>query len=306
MKAYVIYRSLDLEIVKSQLKIISDNIPDLELLILQDFSQHMWKTSAKKKIKEADFAIFFVGEHAHSSGNIDWELEKFIKYRKPIYTIKLHKDYKYNDVLFKKLTFGNISNAKNRGVMISKEISIDNLYSVLQTEIDMDISKDVLCHNDMPEEVMIEQYKAYLQTSEELLTRRQTASNFYITVNSGLLSIFTTVLAIINAIGINNSLIISMVSCYIISLLGVALCCNWKRLIISYGQLNAAKMKVIAAIEKQLPFNIYDIEWKVQTAKLGKRNYVSFTNIEKRIPVLFSILYIIVFLAAIVLTLIII
>ena len=56
-------------------------------------------------------------------------------------------------------------------------------------------------------------------------------------------------------------------------------------------------MKVIAAIEKQLPFDIYDIEWKVQTDKLGKQKYVSFTNIEKCIPLIFTILYTIVFIA---------
>ena len=93
-----------------------------------------------------------------------------------------------------------------------------------------------------------------------------------------------------------------MIGCYVISFVGIVLCINWNRIVFSYGQLNSAKMKVISAIEKKLPFNIYDVEWKVQTDKLGKRRYVSFTNIEKRIPLLFSIIYVAMLGAAIALT----
>ena len=85
-------------------------------------------------------------------------------------------------------------------------------------------------------------------------------------------------------------------------MLGLVLCYNWRRLVGSYGQLNAAKMKVISALEKNLPFNIYDIEWKVQTDRLGKHRYVSFTRIEKLIPFLFSVIYVIILIIAVVLT----
>jgi hypothetical protein len=302
MKSYIIYKSQDEKEVKKRIKQLQLNCPSLEVLLLESVPMKFWRRFARKKIKQADCAIFFVGEESHKSIYIDWEIKQFIRRDKRIYTLKLQPEYEYNETLYRKETFGNVENIDKSRYMYSKEISMDGLCKIINNNLEMDVTEEVTCNENMSGEVMIEQYKAYLQTSEELIQRRQAVSNFYITVNSALISVLSAVIAVINALGSEYALLISMIGCYVISFVGIVLCINWNRIVFSYGQLNSAKMKVISAIEKKLPFNIYDVEWKVQTDKLGKRRYVSFTNIEKRIPLLFSIIYVAMLGAAIALT----
>lgn len=304
MKAYIIYKSQDETEVKEKLKELQDKCASLEVLLLESVPLKAWKNHASKKIKQADCAIFFVGECSHESKYIDWEIKKFIKSNKRIYTIKLSPNNIYNESLYRKDCFGNVENIERSRYMYSKEVSIEQLCANINNNLEMDISKEISCNKNMSGDVMVEQYKAYLQTSEDLVARRQSVSNFYISVNSALVSVLSAIIAVLSAIGSEYSLLITIISGFIISILGIVLCLNWKRIVFSYGQLNAAKMKVIAAIEKQLPFDIYDIEWRVQTDKLGKNKYVSFTNIEKRIPMLFIALYTIVFIVATILTII--
>lgn len=302
MKSYIIYKFDDEEIVKQSLKELQKECKNLEQLLLSQSPIKHWKFHASKKIREADCAIFFVGEKCAESESIDWELKKFKKLGKPIYTIKLNEHVKYNKVLYRSKTFGNVELLDKNRYLYSKEVTIEKLIKIINNNLELDISEEIICNSNMNEEILIEQYKAYLQTSEDVISRRQSVSNFYITVNSTLISILSAVIAILNGLSKDYSLLISAISCYFVPVLGVLLCLNWRRLVFSYGQLNAAKMKVISALEKKLPFNIYDVEWKVQTDKLGKRKYISFTNIEKLIPLIFIIIYIAIFIVAIVLT----
>ena len=87
MKAYVIYKSQDEQEVKLKLKELQKHCHSLELLLLESVPLKAWKNYANKKIKQADCAIFFVGEQSHKSKYIDWEIKKFIKINKRIYTI---------------------------------------------------------------------------------------------------------------------------------------------------------------------------------------------------------------------------
>ena len=186
--------------------------------------------------------------------------------------------------------------------MISKNVEFDELINIINNNLEFDVSEEVIANLNIDPKVSVEQYKAYLQTSEDVVARRQTVSNFYITVNATIISILSTIVTFINLLGKNYSMVITVASCYLVSILGLILCFNWRRLVYSYGQLNAAKMKVIAAIEKSLPYNIYDVEWKVQNDRLGKKKYVSFTKIEKLIPTLFGLIYCMIFVVAVVLT----
>ena len=302
MKIYVIYKFCDKNIVDEELKKLQGSCSQIDLLLLPELSKKDWKKEAYKKIKEADCALFFVGKEAYLSENIGWEIKKFIKLNKPIYTIKLNADSRYHEALFKKSTFGNVEIIDRKQFMYSKEMELQGLINIINNNLEFDVCKEVIANAGIKPEVSIEQYKAYLQTSEDVVARRQAVSNFYITVNATLISILSAVVTLINLIGKDYSMIITIASCYLFPILGIVLCFNWRRLVYSYGQLNAAKMKVISAIEKSLPYNIYDVEWKVQTDRLGKKKYISFTNIEKLIPILFIITYCLILIVAIVLT----
>lgn len=302
MNGYIIYKFNDESIVKKELKQLQSLCGNLEPLMLPKQPIKHWKSYAYKKIKCADCAIFFVGEKCCESKNIDWELKQFKKLGKPIYTLKLSDNVQYNRLLYRTNTFGNLELIDKSGYMYSREVSLDKLAMIINNNLELDISSDIICNSNMSDDIIIEQYKAYLQTSEDVISRRQSVSNFYVTVNSTLITILSAVVALINGLGKDYSLLITVISCYFVPILGILLCLNWRRLIYSYGQLNAAKMKVISALEKKLPFNIYDVEWKVQTDKLGKRKYISFTNIEKLIPMIFVFIYVAIFIAAVVLT----
>lgn len=175
-----------------------------------------------------------------------------------------------------------------------KKITLDNLTKILKYGYDFDIKETLeestAFENDSG---LIEQYKAYLETSEEVLNRRQTVSNFYTTLNTSLLTIAATSTGVIFGIdSIKNNYLVGCGIAIIISLIGILLFLNWNKLLDSYGNLNGAKIKVISQMEKNLYANIYDTEWKIMSEKLRTKRYVSFTKIEKRVPKIFIGVYV--------------
>lgn len=99
MKVFIIHSGKDREeveaIIENKLKKQLDNI---EILIL-NYIFIFWKFIAKKKIKQSDLVLFFVGETSHESKNIDWELITALKFKKVIHIIKLNDNYKLNSIL---------------------------------------------------------------------------------------------------------------------------------------------------------------------------------------------------------------
>ena len=55
--------------------------------------------NAKKKIKQSDSVLFFVGKTSHESKNIDWEIKTALEFKKAIYIFKLNDNNKLNSVL---------------------------------------------------------------------------------------------------------------------------------------------------------------------------------------------------------------
>ena len=45
--------------------------------------------------------------------------------------------------------------------------------------------------------------------------------------------------------------------------------------------------------QAHMPANIYDTEWRVMSSKIGGKEYHSFTNIEKTVPIVFSAFFIV-------------
>lgn len=239
-----------------------------------------WKIEAGKKIKKAQMIIFFVGRESHTSSNIDWEIKTAMRHGKPIFTIKLNDNFELNKVL----TVTNKFSGQNESY--DKKYSFEEFkvlikeyeggdYKVFNQDIDA-IDKSLL----------LEQYKVFLQTSEDLVSRRQNVNNFYITINSALIAAFGLVWAL-DILAVYKFFVgISL------SAVGIILSVSWIKLLTSYGDLNSSKMKIINCIEKQLPASLYDAEWAALSDKLNKRKYVSFTNSEKRVPILFIVVYI--------------
>ncbi len=129
-------------------------------------------------------------------------------------------------------------------------------------------------------EILLEQYKLYVETSENVCNRRQLANNFFLTLNSALLA-FAGYLVTTN----NNSWQT------IVPIIGVLISFFWMKTINSYRQLNTAKFKVIHEIEEKLPEPLFTKEWDY----LGRgetKEYVKLTVLESWVPIIFMLLYI--------------
>lgn len=239
-----------------------------------------WKSGAKKKIKKAQMVVFFVGETSHLSKNIDWEIQTAIKFKKPIYTVKLDESYLVNTSLQTVNAFSEASEHYNT------DTTLDGIEKIIKDYDSGNYKVFNQSIESLDKEVLLEQYKLFLQTSEDLVSRRQNVNNFYISVNSALMGVWGMIWAL-NILPLYKFFI-----GLLISAIGIILSISWIKLLSSYGNLNGSKMKIISYIEKQLPVSLYDAEWAALSDRLNKKKYVSFTDSEKKIPILFIAVYI--------------
>ncbi|WP_157517731.1 hypothetical protein [Moritella sp. PE36] len=133
---------------------------------------------------------------------------------------------------------------------------------------------------------LLEQYKIYLTSAENISNRRQTANSFFVTVNTALISLISY---------LNLGVATSSKLYWVISLAGIAISYMWYRLVRSYKDLNSAKFKVIHEIEKSLPISPYDAEWEAVGRGGDPKLYLPFTHIEIYVPWVFVLLHFIVF-----------
>ena len=136
-------------------------------------------------------------------------------------------------------------------------------------------------YNQLTEErnrILLEQYRIMVETSEKLMDRRQSTSNLYTTLCSALVALVGASFAL------NNLQIISIVS-LLTGIIITCLCVNWKSCLKSYDMNNAGKFAVLNAIEKILPANMFDCEYRYNT-KNGIRSY---SARERIMPIIFLV-----------------
>lgn len=134
---------------------------------------------------------------------------------------------------------------------------------------------------------LFELYKLMVQTSESLVGRRQGANTFFLTINGLILT--AVGLFIRQGVNVRSHAIVVIVFC----LTGLIVSWSWRTLLTSFGQLNKGKFAVILRLEKTLPAAIFDAEWEALDRGENKKTYRSFTQNESRIPALFSIIYVV-------------
>lgn len=125
---------------------------------------------------------------------------------------------------------------------------------------------------------VLDLYKIMVESSESLVRRRQAVNTFFLTINGALLTasgliIQSASIERMGALGIS-----------VLSLAGLILCGAWHSLIISFGQLNRGKFKVINTIEKHLKIAIYAAEWEALERGENPKVYRSFTSREIWVP----------------------
>ena len=278
MKIFVIHSGSDEAEVKDYLDRLKKETVSTEVLMMGNNGK-LWKIDSGKKIRLSQLVLVFVGEKTHLSKNVEWEINKAYQLGKEIISVCLRPDYELPPALKKALPFS----GEKTG--IGANMSFDEVVKFVQSYTDWDYSlfNMELQEDNLP--MLFEQYKVFLQTSETLVARRQSVSNFYISVNSAIVTVFSTVLALLS----NTAW--KYIACLAFPVVGIILCFAWARILRSYGNLNASKMRIISIIERRLPASLYDAEWRVQSDKLNAKPYVSFTESEIRIPKIFIMVY---------------
>lgn len=140
-----------------------------------------------------------------------------------------------------------------------------------------------------PPPELIEQYTAYVNTTLDVSNRRMRNNRFYVLLLSGTLAV-VSVLA--------DTQIIQEVGLLIAGSLGFTLCALWYLSTISYKQLNSGKYDVIAEMEEELPFNPFHREWEILERGENWRTYITHTRVERKIPFVLGIPYLIIALYA--------
>lgn len=260
----------------------------LELISLKDSRINLyWKAKARKEIHKSKFVIFFVGESSHTSKNIKWELMIAKKAKKKIYIVKLDDDFLVSDE-----------------EQYIKIITVKELDNIIEFELDANkrIEKTLFNNKELEmldiaiaiesKKILFEEYKLLLQTSENLIARRQIMNTFFLTANGVLFSM----LGLITSALIKKDLFIYQAT---VVTVGALLCISWRSLIMSYGQLNTGKFAVLNKLERYLPVSIFSAEWVALGEGKDKRIYKSFTKSEKIIPILFLSVYILLLIAII-------
>lgn len=143
------------------------------------------------------------------------------------------------------------------------------------------LNKDNVTLSETYKEHLLEQYKLYVEMADRISQRRISINSFFITINSTIFTVLTFYKDKISDWGI------------LIFLIGIIVSFSWFYMVNSYKQLNSAKFQVIHEMEKTLPASLYAFEWSKLGEGKEKKKYWPISHIEKIIPIIFAIIYLV-------------
>ncbi|SFR53433.1 RipA family octameric membrane protein [Litoreibacter janthinus] len=255
MKVFVIHRHSDrakaTKFVKDAKKSLGIS---LDPILLNNSSAPNWKARAEEEIRTAELVLVFDTEACSKSENAEWEIEIAGKLSKPIVEF-------------------------NRRETI--EVAMEDLKLAYNFENEFDECFSV---GQQQTEGNFELFKIMVETSEELIRRRQITNGFFITIIGGLLA--GSGFALKEKLIADEATLLLLVP----TVLGMLLCWSWRNLIDNYGKLNKAKFKVINKLEMELSSRVFSAEWIALGKGVRKEKYRSFTETEKNVPLLFMML----------------
>ncbi|WGL26771.1 hypothetical protein OWC53_15520 [Pectobacterium brasiliense] len=223
-----------------------------------------WKLQAESEIYSSEIVIVFNTNVCEKSENTKWEINKAEELGKTIVRLS------------------------------SEDIDSKNIGELQSTYDFRREFEECFSSDEYKQENLIELYKIMVNSSEQLIQRRQITNGFFITIIG----------SIIGATGfiIKEKIITGFSTLFLIFpiLIGLLMCRSWKNLIHNYGKLNSGKFKVIHQLEGKLKLKIFLAEWIALGKGLRKEKYQSFTSTEKNVPNLFSCLLWLIFIMIII------
>lgn len=141
---------------------------------------------------------------------------------------------------------------------------------------------------------VLEQYKTYVEMADRVSSRRAVTNTFFLSLNSAL---------VVGAAAVAGDRRGDLSPPVLLAGLLVLLvqCFTWFFMVRSYRQLNAAKYAVVAALERRLPALAYgEGEWLALGEGRDWRRYLPLTSVERWVPALFAVAYLVGFTALVV------
>ena len=143
--------------------------------------------------------------------------------------------------------------------------------------------------------ILLEQYKIFVKTADDITVRRLQTNKFYLAILLGLF----TIAGFLNKNGVAG-LLNEQIILILISIIGIVLSAIWYINIESFKLLNSAKFKVIHEMEKDLAYPCFDKEWEYRVGEDESKAYPIFTKIEKFLPIMMGVIYLMVLIAGVV------
>ncbi|MDU0354691.1 hypothetical protein RS130_12870 [Paraglaciecola aquimarina] len=143
-------------------------------------------------------------------------------------------------------------------------------------------NQDFLGDSKLYQASVLEQYKLFIASAENISNRRQTANAFFVTINTALVSFHSYFSSMQTSIEFKF---------WLVSITGIIISYMWFRLVTSYKDLNSAKFAVIQEIEAKLPLNPYKAEWERLKSTNAAKPYRPFTQIEAWLPWVFIFIH---------------
>ena len=129
---------------------------------------------------------------------------------------------------------------------------------------------------------LLEQYKLYVQSAENVSARRVVSNRYLLTLNVALIALY----------GLQSANFGQGYWTLLIPVIGIPVSLLWYLIIKSHADLNRIKFGVIHELEQRLPAAMYKHEWHLAEEGHGK-TYRAVTTIERWIPILFAVLHVV-------------
>ena len=130
---------------------------------------------------------------------------------------------------------------------------------------------------------LLEQYKLYVLSAENVSARRVASNRYLLTLNVALVALY----------GLQSASFGQSYWTLLIPVIGISVSLLWYLIIKSHADLNRIKfVEVIHEIEEYLPAAMYKYEWHLAEEGKGKA-YRAVTRIEAWLPILFAVLHVI-------------
>jgi len=143
-------------------------------------------------------------------------------------------------------------------------------------------------HADRYIDHYLEQYRIYLHIFNSTHDRLAKSNDFFLGLN-------TAIIAALGFLETKGSAYHNSTIFMFAPFVGMAICYCWYQIIVSYRNINRAKFTVIDQVERKLPIALFETEWELLGKGKDNKKYYPLSKIEMKIPLIFFILYILIF-----------